>query len=63
MLWKATVYKPYSNDVMTMYEKIEIEAENKATANSKVVSKIKAYLRNGDNSWVDAKITKIEEKK
>ena len=63
MLWTATIYRPFSDDIMTMYEKIEIEAENKSIANSKVVSKIKAYLRNGDNSWVDAKITKIEEKK
>lgn len=60
MLWIATVYKPYSADVTNMYEKIEIDAYDKLSANSKAVNRIKSYLRGGDNSWVDAKITRID---
>lgn len=57
--FEFTIYKPYSNDPTNPYEKVEIDAYDKLSAHSKMVSRIKAYLKNGDNSWVDANITKM----
>ena len=56
MTFEFTIYKPYNNDVTNPYEKLKVEADSEVNAHTKVVSKVKSFLKHGDNSWVDAKI-------